>query len=104
MVAVQTERAFQDAVVGYARVCGWRVHHTRPARTSNGWRTPLQRDAGYPDLTLCRPPRLVVVELKSQAGRTSSAQDSWLEALDASGIETYLWRPSQLSEIEEALR
>ena len=60
-----TEREFQRAVVELARLMGWRVHHTRPALTRAGeWRTPIQGDAGFPDLVLCRPPRLILAELK----------------------------------------
>ena len=64
-----TEREFQRAVVELARLMGWRVHHTRPALTRAGeWRTPIQGDAGFPDLVLCRPPRLILAELKRNAG------------------------------------
>jgi len=60
-----TEREFQQAVVQLARLMGWRVHHTRPALTQRGrWLTPIQGDAGFPDLVLCRPPRLILAELK----------------------------------------
>jgi len=91
-----TEREFQQAVVQLARLMGWRVHHTRPALTRAGeWRTPIQGDAGFPDLVLCRPPRLIVAELKRNGARPTPAQREWLEALQAcAGVECYLWTPA----------
>ena len=48
--------------------------------------------SGYPDLTLVRPPRLVFAELKSERGKTTDAQDRWLERLARCNAEAYLWR------------
>ena len=91
-----TEREFQRAVVELARLMGWRVHHTRPALTRAGeWRTPIQGDAGFPDLVLCRPPRLILAELKRVGGKPTAEQQAWLEALQAcAGVECYLWTPA----------
>jgi len=101
-----TEREFQSAVVELARLMGWRVHHTRPALTQRGrWLTPIQGDAGFPDLVLCRPPRLIVAELKRVGGKPTPAQRGWLEALQAcAGVECYLWTPNDWQEIVCALR
>jgi len=91
-----TEREFQRAVVELARLMGWRVHHTRPALTQRGrWLTPIQGDAGFPDLVLCRPPRLILAELKRVGGKPTAEQRGWLEALQAcAGVECYLWTPA----------
>jgi hypothetical protein len=62
---------------------------------SGKWATPLQGDAGLPDLILCKPPRLLFAELKRERGRVSEAQADWLDALSrCSGVEVYLWKPS----------
>lgn len=92
---MQRERDFQRAVIDLARRTGWRVHHTRPALTQRGrWLTPVQGDVGFPDLVLCRPPRLIVAELKRVGGRLTTAQRGWLDALgQCAGVECYLWRP-----------
>ena len=89
----ERERDFQRAVIDLARLMGWRVHHTRPALTRAGeWRTPIQGDAGFPDLVLCRPPRLIVAELKRVGGKPTAEQQAWLDALHAcAGVECYLW-------------
>src|SRR5690606_28778418 len=68
---------------------GWKVHHTRPARTDKGWRTPLQGDAGYPDLTMARRGRVVIAELKSESGRVTREQAAWLEHLSARVVKEY---------------
>jgi hypothetical protein len=60
--------------------------------------------AGYPDLTLVRPPRVVFAEMKSQTGRLSETQREWLADLAACpGIESYVWRPNDWFSIETIL-
>ncbi len=99
-----TEQAFQRQVIALARLHHWRVAHFRPARTAKGWRTPCQADAaGWPDLVLCRPPRLLFVELKSERGRLSAEQEAWIDALTRAGQVCLLWRPSDWEEIERVL-
>jgi hypothetical protein len=97
-----TEREFQRAVVELARLMGWRVHHTRPALTQRGrWLTPIQGDAGFPDLVLCRPPRLVIAELKRVGVKPTAEQQAWLDALSAcADVECYLWTPQDWKLIE----
>ena len=63
-----TEAQFQSAIVELARLLGYRVAHFRAAKTAHGWRTPVAADgAGWPDLTLAKPGRLLFVECKSAA-------------------------------------
>lgn len=75
-----------------------------------GWRDychwiSVRSPAGYPDLTLVRPPRVVFAELKSEKGRVSAAQEETLALLgDCPGVETYLWRPSDWDALMEVLR
>jgi hypothetical protein len=103
--AATSEREFQRRVVEAARQLGWRVHHTRPAQHRGGrWLTPLQGDAGLPDLILLRPPRCIVAELKSERGRVSAEQQAWLDGFrQVLGIEVYVWRPSDWQAIVETL-
>lgn len=97
------ESEFQATVVELARLRGWRLHHTRPARTQKGWRTPIQGDPGFPDLTMVRGDRVLFVELKSERGRVSPHQEAWLEALRAAGAEVAVWRPRDWPKIVSAL-
>jgi hypothetical protein len=56
-----TEADLQATILDAARLLGWRACHFRPARTTRGWRTPVEGDPGFPDLTLAKagvvPPR-----------------------------------------------
>jgi hypothetical protein len=99
------EASFQSVVVETARLAGWRVAHFRAAKTSKGWRTPVTADgAGWPDLVLVRPPRLIFAELKSERGEVRPNQTEWLDVLRLlPAAETYLWRPSNWDELVEIL-
>lgn len=98
-----TEADCQRAVIVAARYAGWLVHHTRPARSARGWRTPLTGDPGFPDLVLVsrRPPgRLLVVELKRRPRRPTHEQQAWLDALSAAGVDARLvYVPDQLDDL-----
>lgn len=103
-----TEQQFEDWIIDLAKLFKWRVHHTRPARTNKGWRTPIKGDAGFPDLVLARGGRIIIAELKSEQGRMTKEQEDWLRALgccdETNPIEAYVWRPKDRREIEETLR
>ena len=92
----ERERDFQRAVIDLARLMGWRVHHTRPALTRRGrWLTPIQGDAGFPDLVLVRAGRVIFAELKCNGVRPTPQQQAWLDALaSCAGVECYLWTPA----------
>jgi hypothetical protein len=95
------EKKFQRVVIKYAKKMGWRVYHALPALTKQGkWITPVQGDVGFPDLVLCKPPRLIFAELKRVGGRLSHQQREWLDALQAcDGVECYIWYPSDWEQI-----
>lgn len=86
-----TERELQAAVLEAARLCGYAVHHTRPARTLRGWRTPIAGDAGFPDLVLCGRGRLLVRELKVGGRRPTPEQSHWLELLRDASVDAGVW-------------
>jgi hypothetical protein len=46
---------------------------------------------------------MVIAELKTQTGRVSEAQRKWLNALQQAGVETYLWRPSDMGQVAATL-
>jgi len=58
---------------------------------------------GFPDRVMVRDGRLLFVEYKSQRGRVNPEQAEWMDALRPAA-EVFLWRPSQLDEIEQLLR
>jgi len=102
-----TESEFQAATLDLARLLKSRVAHFRPAMNARGERrTAVAGDgAGWPDLVMARD-RLIAVELKSDRGRLSVAQQEWIHALGQAGVETYVRRPADWSNgvIEAALR
>ena len=95
-----SEDELKASIIACAKLYGWRVHHQRPCRTNTGWRTAIEGDAGFPDLVLCRPPRLIVWELKRQDDRTYRAteeQQAWLRGFMGCGVSTGIIRPSDWS-------
>ena len=81
----ETEKDFQNAVVETAKVFGWEgIYHTFDSQRSE-W--------GFVDLILCRPPRLLVVELKSLRGVLTGEQADCLEMFMACGVETWVFWP-----------
>lgn len=112
MVRFASEAEFQDAVVEYAQLLGWIVHHARPGQTRDGsWRTAVKYDgAGHPDLTMVRPgDRVIFAELKTDRARSrvSADQERWLEALSSipgDGVECFLWSPRDWPQIERTLQ
>ena len=92
-----------NQIIELARLCGWMVYHTRPARTARGWRTPIQGNKGFPDLVLVKD-KVIYAELKAEKGLWSEDQAEWAKALEAAGQEYHLWRPRNWPEIERELR
>lgn len=91
---------------GVAVRFGWEVLHVRAGRTRHGWRVPVTGSlgAGWPDLILARPPRVLAVELKSPTGKVDPEQQHVLDVLALCGIETHVWRPADWESIVAALR
>jgi hypothetical protein len=63
----------------------------------------MQGDVGFPDLVLARGGRVVFMELKSQRGVVSAAQRRWIDALQGSGHEAFVVRPSDWPSISTLL-
>ena len=89
------EAELQTNIIQLAKTYGWLVHHDLPAQTGKGaWLTRTQGDAGFPDLVLAKNGRVLFLELKSEKGKTTPAQDAWMHATGA-----LLVRPSDLEYI-----
>lgn len=90
------EKHFLQAVRELAELCGWLCYHT--------WNS-VHSPAGFPDLVLVRPPRLLFAELKTGRRKPTPAQQEWLRQLgDCPQVEVYLWTPDCWTEIERVLR
>lgn len=101
-----SEETFTKQVIQLARVFGWRVAHFRPAMTKRGrWVTPVQGDGkGFPDLFMLRHNRAIAAELKSAKGTVTPEQELWLEAAKRANFEAYIWKPSDIDEVERVLK
>jgi hypothetical protein len=96
-----SEAQFQETVTDLATLWGWWYYHSPKNRPVNG---RVQRiTAGFPDLVLIWPPRILFAELKSQTGKARPEQLLCLARLAEAGQETYLWRPSDLALVKATL-
>jgi hypothetical protein len=81
-----SEKQFQTKVLALAEYEQWEVYHTHNSRRSQ---------PGWPDLALVKPPSMILADLKTDTGRTTEAQEHWLELLrQVPGVRVRLWRPS----------
>jgi hypothetical protein len=90
-----TEKQWMEQVIELATRYRWQHFHVYDSRRS---------DPGWPDLTLVRPPDLLFAELKTDRGRLSVAQRTWIERLRECGQEIHVWRPRDFADIHERLR
>lgn len=90
-----SEADWTTTVVDCALFNKWDCYHTHNSQRSN---------PGWPDWVFCRPPRLVLAELKTEQGSLSKAQRYWRELLEACpGVEYRCWRPSDWPDVEATL-
>lgn len=88
-----TEKEWSGQVHDLAQMLGWRRYHTyRSTRSA----------AGFPDEVLVRE-RVVFLELKTEAGKLSGAQEDWLRALLGACVEAYIVRPRDLEALSRVL-
>jgi len=92
-----TEAQLLARVREVAKRLGYMTYHVFNARKS---------EPGFCDLVLAQAHHPVIfTELKTTEGHLAPAQRLWRDALQAStGVEYYLWRPSDLEAIVEILR
>src|SRR3990167_3692834 len=101
-----TEAEFALQVEQLFNLFHWHWAHFRPARTEQGWRTPVAgMGKGFPDYIAIRGNRLLVIEIKSEKGEPTLEQEEWLDKfLGGGNTFVYLWRPSDYESIVEELR
>jgi hypothetical protein len=91
----QTEKSFQAQVEQLAKLYGWKIYHTRYS---------FRSAAGFPDLVLVRPPRLIFAELKRNTGTVTPEQWNWILTLkEVPGVEVCIWRPENWKDVDGCL-
>lgn len=100
------EREFQRALWAFAEQHGWKCYYqTRPARQlkDGSWRGLAP--GGWPDVIAVRDGQLLALELKSEAGRATPAQQEWVDSLNrVAGISAGIFRPRDAKTLMELLR
>ena len=93
LAANMSEAELLELVRETAYRFNWLFHHNYDSRRSVG--------NGFPDLFLARkaarvgtPSEILIVELKTERGRTTAEQDAWLDHFRAAGLEVAVWRPA----------
>jgi len=98
-----SEAMFQKDVIRLANMYEWLVHHVRPGRYGEFYKTDGL--PGMPDLVLIslRNRGVIFAELKTARGRLNENQLIVGKALMQNGAEYYVWRPSDMQEIADRL-
>lgn len=92
-----TEKAWQSTVARLAKQNNWLFYHTFDARRS---------PSGFVDCVLAKTGSpLLCVELKTDTGQVTPAQQAWLTTLaGCRGVVAEVWKPAMLQEIAQRLR
>jgi hypothetical protein len=91
-----TEAELQQLLTDAAELNGWLVFHDNDSR---------RNVAGFPDLVLVKPPRVLFLELKSEIGRVRPEQHVWMDALMRSDtIGSAIVRPEHADQIIKYLQ
>lgn len=100
-----SEAEWQQQVVELAGLLNWRhLHVRRTIGKGHRWTTATNLK-GFPDLLLWHEvqQRIIGAELKTAVGRVTAEQVEVLRSLEAAGVETYVWRPKDLTLVQEIL-
>ena len=84
-MTAMSERQLDALIEDARKVLGIRLsYHTHDSRRS---------PAGFPDRVYCGPGGVLFRELKTDTGKLSDAQVTWLAALKLAGGDVGTWRP-----------
>ena len=100
--SMSTKKDFQRTVIELAKLHGWLVYHRSD-----------KSNPGFPYLVLARTPHVIFAELKTEKGKLTAHQKTWMMALMQSRtyqtspspwlrtgtMSAYVWRPSDWDEI-----
>ena len=82
-----TEKDLLEQCRAAAKTLGLLCYHTHDSRRS---------EPGFPDLVIAGRRGVLIRELKTERGRVTLAQFTWLDALITAGVDADVWRPMSL--------
>jgi hypothetical protein len=103
----QSEKQFQQTVIEFLQLHGWKVAHFAAARTKKGWRTPARANGkGWLDIYALHPVNRwkLVAELKVEPNVLTDEQKEWKAWHELCGTPAYSWYPHEWAEIEQVAR
>lgn len=104
----RAEAEYQRQLIDLGETMGYRVMHVRPTVAGLGPRNQRWQTAtsvkGWPDLTLWKPGRFVMLELKAHDGRLEPHQERILRSLVDAGIDAAVTWPWELEAVATLLR
>lgn len=104
-MTAMTEDDMQLGIEGALTAGGWWFHHDVPSTRLGFIATHHRGASGWPDIVAIHPERrrLIVLELKSEKGRTTPLQDIWLEAFTQAGVDARIVRPEDYDALIDEL-
>lgn len=91
----EPEARFLARILALAKQHSWLCYHTYRSDKS---------PPGFPDIVMVRPGETLWVECKTNTGKLTQEQMTWLSLLEHAGQECHVWRPKDWAQIEERLR
>ncbi len=73
-----------------------RAHFRAAIDRSGNWTTPFTGDKGFPDIAATDGTDVLFAELKSERGRLTEDQKTWIGLLKTTTAAVHVWRPSDL--------
>ena len=94
-----SEAQWTRQVIDLAKARRWWMYHPHDSRRS---------EAGWPDWTFIRPPRIVFAELKTdrKSSKLTAEQEFVIGLLTEcvrKNLEVYVWRPKDFDDVREVL-
>lgn len=81
-----TENEWQRRITDYCDLLGLLWHHETDSRRSK---------EGFPDLVIVGASGTLFAELKTDTGRLTAKQREWIDRINTSRAEAWVWRPCQ---------
>ena len=94
-----SEAEYLAQIISLLELLGWEYYHVFEQRAY-----ARRTSKGFPDIVAIRHTRVLFLEVKSERGKVSPEQKTWLNALKATGNEAYVLRPSDWEAVVALLK